>query len=54
MAIIIKEIQVKTVVERAPATSVQWDETAIRKMKDQIYRQLKDDMRKELRRRKER
>jgi len=54
MAIVIKEIQVKTVVERTSVNENEWDKAAVNEIKEQLYRRLKKDMEKELRRRKER
>lgn len=53
MAIVIKEIQVRTVVER-DLSSKAIDETLIAKMKEEIYSQLKEELDRDMRRKRER
>lgn len=53
MAIIIKEIQVKTIIEREMSQS-RVDEYQLRRIKDELYNQLKEEFDKEQKKRRDR
>lgn len=53
MAIVIKEIEVKTIIEREFSPHA-IDESLVNRIKEDVYRELKDEWQREVRKRKER